>query len=76
MVWVREDTLRHSTVVQVFIEEELIRVRGRLGRDNQKVEVVKDRFLAGAPVIVMEVVINPEEALIKQFRDERLLDSG
>ena len=76
MVGVGEDTLRHSAVVQVLIEEELVCVRGSLGRDDQEVEVIEHCFLPGTPVIIVEVVINPEETLIKHFGDKRLLESS
>lgn len=76
VVGVREHTLGHSAAVLVLVKEEFVCVGGRGLRNHQKVEVVEDCLLAGAPVIVVEVVINPEETLVKKFRYQGLLESA
>jgi hypothetical protein len=75
VVGVGEDTLGDSAVVLVLIEEELVGVRGCLWRDDQEVEVIEHCFLPGTPVIIVEVVINPEETLVKHLWHKRLLES-
>jgi hypothetical protein len=75
VVGVGEDTLGDSAVVLVLIEEKLVGVRGSLGRDDQEVEVIEHCFLAGTPVIIVEVVINPEETLVKHLWHKRLFES-
>lgn len=76
MVGVREHTLGDSAVEGVLIEEELVLVGLIRGREHQQVEVVKYSLLLRAPVIVMEVVVNPHETLVKQLWHERLLKGG
>jgi hypothetical protein len=53
----------------VLVKEELVRVWRRSLGYHQKIEVVKDCLLPGTPVIVVEVVIDPEETLIEKFGD-------
>ena len=65
---VREHTLGNATVVMIFVEEVLRQVL--VGRHHEKVEVVEDLLLLEFPIIVMEVVIHPHEALIQDLRDD------
>ncbi len=69
VVRVRENSLGHSAVVLVLVKEELVDVGRRSLGYHQKIEVVKDCLLPGTPVIVVEVVIDPEETLIEKFGD-------
>jgi hypothetical protein len=73
VVRVGEDALRNASVVVVLVEEELLPFL-RLKRDRDQVEVIEDLLLLGSPVIIVEVVIDPHEALVDQLRDDRLAD--
>jgi hypothetical protein len=70
---VGEDALRNASVVVVLVEEELLPFL-RLERDRDQVEVIEDLLLLGSPVIIVEVVIDPHEALVDHFRYDRLAD--
>jgi len=73
VVRVGEDALRNASVVVVLVEEELLPFL-RLKRDRDQVEVIEDLLLLGSPVIIVEVVIDPHEALVDHFRNDRLAD--
>ena len=73
MIRVGEDALGNATVVVILVEEELLSFL-RLQRHRDQVEVVEDLPLLGSPVIIVEVVIDPHEALVDQFRNDGLAD--
>ena len=65
--------MRNASVVMVLVEEELLSFL-RLKRDRDQVEVIEDLLLLGSPVIIVEVVIDPHEALVDHFRNDGLAD--
>jgi hypothetical protein len=69
VVRIREDTLRNTSVVMVLIKEELLAILSLLG-DGNEIKVVEDLPLLRSPVFIMEVVINPHETLINEFRND------
>jgi hypothetical protein len=57
----------------VLVKEELLPFLC-LEWDRDQVEVIEDLLLLGSPVIIVEVVIDPHEALVDQLRHDGLAD--
>ena len=74
MVRIGKHTLRDPPIETVLVKEKLVILRLCRWGKNQQVEVVKNCLLLRTPVIVMEVIFNPEEALVEHLRDNRLLE--
>jgi hypothetical protein len=53
----------------VLVKEIFLGVLTGLLGDGKQVEVIEDLLLLGSPVVIVEVVINPHEALVYEFRD-------
>ena len=56
-------------MVMVLVKEVFLGVLAGLLGDGKQVEVIEDLLLLGSPVVIVEVVINPHEALVYEFRD-------
>ena len=55
--------------MMVLVKEVFLGVLAGLLGDGKQVEVIEDLLLLGSPVVIVEVVINPHEALVYEFRD-------
>lgn len=70
VIWVGEHTLGDASVVMFFFEEELCLIVGEW--QNEEVEIIEDLLLLGAPIVIVEVVLNPHKALIYHLGDKGL----
>lgn len=66
--------MRNASVVMILVKEEFLGPILLL-RDGNQVEIVENLLLLGPPVIIVEVIVNPHEALVYHLRNDRFPDA-